>query len=148
MTYTGSATVKGVDGTVSFAGVAVAAIPDSVEGEHTAELEEFKNGLNQLIGFSKSDERYSVDIVLFPKAAGTAAARGALTYPDVPSKVTLAGLPESAAPDTVLLNGDYIYTGGAARSVVRGQNALRLRCFRPLDLPAGVTITTLIAAAA
>ncbi|MHC1762922.1 MAG: hypothetical protein AB9869_01265 [Verrucomicrobiia bacterium] len=144
-TQYGLASVYGVDGTVTHTGAAAAyVIPDSVEGEHGADIEEFRNGYNQLIGFHKSNERVAVNLTLIPKAATLANADKGLAYPAIPSKVTLDGFVESG--DGTTLDGDYIYVGGASRTVVRGQASLRLPIFRPLNLPSGVTITTLVTA--
>lgn len=139
----GTASVYGIDGTIKFVATAIAAIADSLEHEQAATVDEFKNGTNQLLGFYKSDERLVVDLTLIPKAATLDLAKKGLAFPDAPSKINLSGFPEDAAL-SLKINGDYIYVSGARRSIVRGQATLKLQAFRPLDLPQGVTVDTLV----
>lgn len=139
----GVATVFGVKGTVTHSGFAVAAIPDGAEGEHTATMEEFLDGEGELIGWTKSNERETLEIVLTPKAGAGDDAKKALKYPAIPSKVNLSGFAESAGTD-LNVNGDYAYVGGARRTLTpRGRAALRIPLFRPKSSP--LTIDQLIA---
>jgi hypothetical protein len=143
MTQYGTASVYGIDGTIKYVATAIAAIADSLEHEHTAEIDEFKNGLNQPMGFYKSDERLVVDLTLIPKSTTLDLAKKGLAFPDSPSKINLSNFHEDST-SAVKINGDYIYLRGARRSIVRGQATLRLQAFRPLDLPAGMTVDGLV----
>ena len=138
----GTASVYGIDGTIKYVATAIAAIADSLEHEQTAEIDEFKNGLNQLLGFYKSDSRLIVDLTLVPKSTTLDLAKKGLAFPDQPSKINLSGFVDDTTT-ALLINGDYIYVRGARRSIVRGQATLRLQAFRPLDLPSGMTIDQL-----
>jgi hypothetical protein len=129
----GNASVYGVDGSVQIdGGTAIAAFTDSVDGEHKAQIEEFLDGNSEVIGFRKFDERLMADLTIIGKSSvSKAAAQSALAYPPIPCKITLSSFPEEAG-ETVKHNGDYIYLGGAKKTRVRGQAALKLTCFRPL----------------
>jgi hypothetical protein len=139
----GAASVYGVAGTIT--GIAYV-IPESVESENTASIDEFKSGINQLLGFYKTDERIVLDMVLTPKADTIAHANTSLAFPAGPLKVTLSGFPDdgSGSSPNRQINGDYVYLQGARKTLVRGQASFRLQVFRPLDLPGGVTIDTLV----
>ena len=131
----GTATVYGIDGTIQYdAETAIAAFPEAIEGEQRVQIEEFLDGYGELIGFRKFDEREYADVTIIPKKiAGTGsldAAKAALAYPACPCKVTLASLPDSTATD-IDHNGEYIYVGGARRTMVRGAAALRITVFKP-----------------
>src|SRR4051812_19354292 len=94
MNQYGTASVYSVDGTIQYNGAsAIAAFPESVEGEQRVQIEEFMSGIGELIGFKKADQREYLDLTIVPKrtATGTGdidAALGALAYPTVPSKIT------------------------------------------------------------
>jgi hypothetical protein len=144
----GTASVAGADGDITINGAAIAAFPDSVEEEQRASIEEFLDGYGELIGFRKSDEREYCDVTIIPKSPAAAgsldAALKALKYPTVPSKVTLVLRPEATTFDlngnpATAVNTEYVYTGGARRTRVRGQAALRLTCFKPKTSPLNVT---------
>jgi hypothetical protein len=142
----GTASIYGVEGSVTVGAAYV--MPESLESEQTAQIEEFKNGLNQLLGFCKSDERIVVDLVMVPKAATLANANTAPKFPVGPCKVTLDGFPDdgAAGPPNRQIDGDYIYLQGARRSLQKGQASFRMQIFRPVDLPSGMTIDLLVAA--
>jgi hypothetical protein len=113
-------------------------IPESVDSEQTANFDEFRSGINQLLGWNKTDERMVVDVVLSPKADTKAHAKTALNFPAGPIKVTLSGFDAfqgSGTPDIRDINGDYIYLQGARRTLQKGQASFRLPLFRPLDVP-------------
>jgi hypothetical protein len=140
----GTASVYNVDGDIELNGAAIAAFPDSLEEEQRAQMEEFMDGFNELIGFRKSDEREYCDLTIIPKKTAGAnsvdAALKALKYPANPSKVVLVLRPESTTYDingdpAVAANKEYIYAGGARRTRVRGQAAMRLQCFKPKSSP-------------
>ena len=137
----GTASIYGVDGAVTVANAYV--LPESLDSEQSVSIDEFKSGLNQLLGFYKSDERIMIDMVLSPKAETLANAKLGIAFPEGPCKITLSGFVDDGA-GTRAINGDYIYVQGARKSLVRGQASFRVSAFRPLDLPAGVTIDTLV----
>jgi len=131
----GTASVWGVDGTVVIDGAdAIAAFTNSVEGEQRASIEEFMDGYKELLGFRKHDEREYCNLMIIPKkiagSGSLADAMKALKYPPIPAKITLSNLPDTGSSD-LGHNGDYIYLGGAQRTFVDGQGAIRLSCFRP-----------------
>jgi hypothetical protein len=144
-TMYGTASVYNVDGAIIVdTGTAIAAFPDSIEEEQRAQIEEFLDGFNELIGFRKSDEREYCDLNIIPKkspaASSIQAALASLKFPPVPCRINLTLLPESTAFDlngnpATATNSDYIYVGGARRTRVRGQAALRLQCFKPKSSP-------------
>ena len=135
-----------VDGTVSIDGAsAIATLLDSAEGEQRCNVEDFMDGNDDLIGMKFSDEREHVELVLFAKggvgAGSLTAARQALRYPPVPARITFTatinGTTEAvdAAAPNIGLNGDYIYSGGARRALVKGRAALRIPCWKPKSSP-------------
>ena len=143
----GTASVYGVDGTCAIDGAAaIAAKPESVEGTDQATVEESLDGNGELDGFNIRDNREVINLTLMPKkAAGTGSlndAKLALVYPPIPAKITLAGFITTSGTDALEINGDYIYTGGAQRSVLRGNAVLRLTCFKPIT--SGKTVTELL----
>lgn len=146
----GKASVYGVDGAIAYGGTAIAAVIQDCESSMPAEIDEFRNGLNQLLGFNVSGKQLVVDLTIVPTTGATnteAAALQALQFPAEIAKITLSGM-KATDPDVVLLNGDYIYRADnpARRTVVRGQAAMRMTISRPLDLASGVTVTTLTTA--
>jgi hypothetical protein len=144
-TMYGTASVYNVDGDIQINGAtAIAAFPDSIEEEQRAQIEEFMDGYNELIGLRKSDEREYCDVTIIakkPAGAGSIdSAIAAMKFPPVPARISLTLRPESTAFDlngnpATAANIDYIYTGGARRTRVRGQAALRLTCFKPKSSP-------------
>ena len=140
----GKATIFGSAGTVTVP--ALAMVSDSLEREHTADVEEHTDGNGELLGFCKRNERYNADIVLVPSAASQDAANATLAPLTIPCKVTLAGFPTKSGSDTVLLNGDYIYKGGAKDAIIKGQATKRIPLFRPLSAGGSLTIDQLVAA--
>jgi len=136
---TGTATIWGIDGTVKFSGAARKIDVQSATLQDNATVDEFLNGRGQLLGFNARDQRLSVTIEMFPKGATTAEALTGLTRPGVLSKVELSGFTNYDAD----LNGDWIYLGGCTKAASAGQTRLTLPLIKPLDLPAGVTVTTL-----
>lgn len=144
----GTATVAGADGTVAYdAEAALAAFTDSIESEQRVTVEELMDGFGELLGFRKSDER-----VYLTGSGSLQKTLVSLKFPPVPSKVTftpnanldlssaIAGAGGQAPAAKGELYGDpalspkaneYIYVGGARRTMVRGQGALQLTCFRP-----------------
>ena len=145
----GTASVYGVDGVVTHTGAAAAVIVDSVESEHTADLERFMSGTNQMLGYNKSNEQLVVDLVLVPKAGTLANALGGLKLPVIPSKVVLDSAFGAASGEdaNTALPGDYAYEGGARRTRVKGQAGIRMRIVRYLDTPLNHTqLTTEISA--
>jgi len=145
MASTGTATVWGIDGTITHTGTARKVDVQGVTLQDAAQVDEFLNGKGQLLGFNSRDQRYSITIELYPKGATNAEARAGLTLPAVLSKVTLSGFADGAGTDSDL-NGDWIYIGGGSKAWSPGQARLTLPIFRPLDLPSGVTVTTLTTA--
>jgi hypothetical protein len=141
----GTASVYNVDGDIIVdTGTAIAAFPDSIEEEQRAKIEEFMDGFEELIGLRKSDVREYCDVTIIPKkVAGTGsldAVLKSLKFPPVPSRINLTLRPDSTTFDingnpATPANSDYIYTGGARRTRVRGQAAMRLTCFKPLSSP-------------
>jgi hypothetical protein len=131
----GAASVYGVDGTITYSGQAVLSIPDNIDTESSASIDEFMSGINQLLGFYKTNERLGITITLVPKADTQANAKTALKMPVGPCKVTISGCSEDDGSDIRHVNGDYIYVQGASKAKVRGQNTFRLPIFRPLDVP-------------
>lgn len=138
----GKATVHGISGTVTTP--AIAAISESIESEHTADVEEHIGGDGELRGFGVANERFNVDLTLIPDAASQDAANGSMAKITIPSKVTLAGFPSKSGSDTVAINGDYIYKGGMRKTIVKGQATFRLPIFRPLS--SSLTVDQLVAA--
>ena len=140
MSQFGIASVYGVDGSIAYAGAtAIYAIPDQIEQEQDAQFDEFKSGINQLLGWYKTDERMSATITLLPKADTIAHAVTSLVAPVGPCKVSITGVLNELAWDAVgadirQVNGDYIYVKGFTRTRVRGQATIRLPIFRPLDV--------------
>lgn len=152
MTQYGTASVYGVDGTVTISGSALAAFVDSFEGEHDVQIDEFMSGFGELIGFRKHDERERVDLIIVPKKTAASGslndALKALAYPASPVKVTLTNVPDTDtagghSANEIGHNTDYIYTRGARRTMVEGRAALRMPIFRPKTSP--LTVDQLVA---
>jgi hypothetical protein len=146
MAATGTASVYGIDGTVTFTGAARTVDVQSATLQDNATVDEFLNGRGQLIGFNARDRRHSITIEMFPKGTTAADAITGLTLPGVVAKVTLSGFDAVDAD----INGDWIYvsSAGGSKAHSAGQARLTLPLFKPLDLPAGVTVTTLTTAVA
>jgi hypothetical protein len=130
----GVASVYGVSGTATIGGTAYV-IPESAEAHHTATIDEFKSGINQLLGSYKTDERIVLDLTLVPKADTMAHAKTGLKFPAGPCKVVLTNFISVGSPLTHDINGSYIYVQGAKKSLVKGQATFHFSVFRPLDIP-------------
>ena len=165
----GTATVIGVDGTVAYEDeAAIAGFADSVETEHRVTVEDFMDSFGELLGFRKSDERIVLMLTIIPKVAAAAGSLqktlAALKFPAVPSKVTFvttqdltdaiggaAGQAPAAKgelygdPSASPKGNEYIYTGGARRTHVRGQGALQLVVWRSKS--SSLTVAQLLAVA-
>ena len=142
MASTGTASVWGIDGTITHTGAARKVEVVGVNLQDNAAVDEFLNGKGQLLGFNARDHRRAITIELFPKGASAAEALTGMAKPAIPSKVTLSGFTNYDSD----LNGDWIYLGGCGTSMSPGQARLTLPLIQPLDLPSGVTATTLTTA--
>ncbi len=145
MSMTGRASVFTISGDVQYSGLAVAADQNVSEfsDSHEANLSENKNGLGELIGFHVADKRLKATITFYPDSNSVDGAKAALKYPDVLVKVTLSNFPDTATP-SLLINGDWIYKGGASRSFSEGQARFTLPIEKPLT--SAYTVDQLVAA--
>lgn len=160
MTQHGVASVIGSDGTVVYdAQPAIAAQVDSIEGEHRVTVEESFDTFGEVDGFRKADEREMMTITISPKKAAAAGslqnALAALKYPPVPCKVVFtphASLETTAKelfgdPAASPAGNEYIYTGGARRTMLdRQKAALVIPCWKPKS--SAKTVAQLLTAAA
>jgi hypothetical protein len=141
----GTASVYGIDGTAAYdGGLAIAAFVSGYAGEDQMKVDEFMSGLGEFIGARTYDQREFLDLTLTPKKTAAAGslndALKALKYPPKPAKVTVAGLPDTDtagghSANEIGHNGDYMYWGGARRTMHQGQAALQIRVWRSLTSP-------------
>lgn len=145
MTQYGTASVYGIDGVIQYdLATAIAAFPESATFEAQSKMDEFLDGNSEFIGHRKYDKREYADLVLIPKKTAALGslndALKALKFPTDPCKVTLSNVPDTNtdgghAANEIGHNGDYMYYGGAQRTMSRGQAALRIRVWRSLTSP-------------
>jgi hypothetical protein len=141
----GTASVYGIDGTAAYdGGLAVAAFVSGYAGESQSKVDEFISGTGEFIGSRAYDKREYLDLTLTPRKTAALGslndALKALAYPPTPAKVVLTNLPDTDtagghAANEIGHNGDYMYYGGARRTMHQGQAALQVRVWRSLTSP-------------
>jgi hypothetical protein len=141
---TGRAHIRGTTGaTATYDGVAeiVQDFATDVEIGGEADVNELRDGNNDLAAYEISSRRKTCSITFIPVATGVtntkAEAAKKLELPEVPSIVTLAGMLVTA------YNGDWIYKGGARMSRSGAEARLTIPLERPEDLADGVTLASL-----
>lgn len=145
MAVTGRATIYGgTSGTITHTGAAINVSVASYSDSDEAQVTENKDANGELIGFHTMDKRRRCTIEFYPNAATLADAKAALKWPEIPSKVTLSGFLDTS-PASLDIDGDWIYTGGASRTLSEGQARYTLPLFKAKT--SSYTATQLVAVA-
>lgn len=131
-TFTGTASVYGIKGHLTYAGIASNADQAFTDAERTddAELKEWwKDGTGEVLGGAFRDKRKKLTINFLP-VSGTgntfAIAVAAADLPAIPSKVTLSVVKDITGVDLPGINGDWVYDGGGSISYSEGQCKMKL----------------------